>query len=260
MSDDVEDATSAYGNIDHEGFYFLVTSDDPSRYGFVWRIWSGGTSFYVKPRSKGMGDFKISLHGADPREGLRPGFKIGHDHGAPEADYRVAAPGALPYWFPGWLVRDGLIKVVRVAVPADTFSHESARYGPPAGTVSTRMAAGYVDPPPAGSFAALDLYVSDQRPEWAGRAKAEHQRAIAGELRSKSGQYLIGLSAHISLADEPMPITLHAYDAEPGETNVTRGVATAVDGRGFVWLCERLMSETKLRDAMDAIASSEQRA
>ncbi|MGC3953424.1 MAG: hypothetical protein QM804_04080 [Propionicimonas sp.] len=232
-----------------EGFYFLVGQRDPTYYGFVWRIWSRGTSFYVKARSRQIGDFKISIHGPDPRPGLRPGFKIDQDHSTPQAHYRVADPDAVPYWFTGWELPNGMTKVVRIAVPADTFLHPSARFGPPAGSIAPGMIGGIVDAPPDGYFAALDLYVASERPDWAGRANAESQNAIAGELRNESGQFLIGLTAHIKLVEDPLPAGLLTHDAELDETEVTRGVATAPDERGFMWLCERLFSERSLRVA-----------
>lgn len=231
-----------------QGFYFLVGQARPARYGFVWRIWTGGTSFYIKPRWKALAHLKVSLHGPDPRPGLTPAYKLARDHAAPQPHYQVGTPDFLPCTFPGREIGHGLTHVVRIAVPGDTFTHASARLGPPAGEVRQGMSGGYIDIPPEGSFAALDLYVSKQgRANWPTRPVAEDQNAIAGEIANDAGQYLIGLTSHSTMKHEPLPDLLRTYDAGVDETEITRGIGAAVDPRGFVWLCERLMSEQKLR-------------
>lgn len=230
------------------GFYFLVGQRDPARHGFVWRVWARGTSFYVKPRWSELGGFKVSVHGPDPRPGLTPGYKLDRDGSARRPAYEVETEGFLPCWFPGFHIEYGLTQVLRIAVPADTF-RKGAKLGPSAGKVTGRMLGRLLEQPDDGTYACLDLYVSDEYPEWPGKRRLEGANAIAGELRNDAGQHLLGVTKHLSLTKYPLPPDLLSHDAEVDEPEVTRGVAMSMDPRGFAWICERLLSEPKFRSA-----------
>src|SRR5690625_2039009 len=54
---------------------YVVCGSGRRQVGFAYRVWSSGTSFYLKPLVRGCEGVKISLHGPDPRPGLTPMFK-----------------------------------------------------------------------------------------------------------------------------------------------------------------------------------------
>lgn len=72
--------------------------------GYTWRIWSGGTSFYMKSKVPGMKYLKLSIHG-DPRHPRGGGFEIAMD--PEEVSQQDLAAGAIigqrhskwPIWF-----------------------------------------------------------------------------------------------------------------------------------------------------------------
>lgn len=231
----------------NEGFYYLVGDREPSRYGYVWRIWSSATSFYVKPRPSELGVFKVSLHGPDPRHAT-PGFKIAAD-GSPSAVATGPGEPFLPSWFEGFDCGNGLTQVLRIAVPAFTLS-AGAPLGFPPGEVGKGMRGLLSPAPKEGDYACLDLYVSRDRPVFPEREELQSLNAIAGELQNESGEWLLGISRHLSSEQYPLPHSLEDLDTMPDETEQLRGIAGAMDKRGFVVLCERIMSALRYRAAV----------
>ena len=104
----------------------LVANEDRNMFSFAWRIWAGGTSFYIKcatPKSP----FKLSLHGPDPRHRWH-GFKLDLD--GPQtasSGYFTVKPGWLPAIFPGKEVAPDVSLAFRLRVPWDVFDQP----GPP---------------------------------------------------------------------------------------------------------------------------------
>lgn len=50
-----------------DGPIYVTVGLQPQPRGFTWRIWSGGTSFYLKSKAPGLENIKVSFHGDDPR-------------------------------------------------------------------------------------------------------------------------------------------------------------------------------------------------
>ncbi len=135
---------------------------------YTWRIWSRGTSFYIKPRHPPVAGFKVSLHG--PR---RPGddsvWKVAVDWR--DRDAAAAAGGlAIPYddfkqVFHGRRIAPGGRLVVRIHNPWNTF-HRGSPSGPgPHEVESGDHGRGFhcvVKPPRQMAFAYVDIYVSDR--------------------------------------------------------------------------------------------------
>jgi hypothetical protein len=234
--------------------YFAVSSKENMVHGYAWRIWWGGTSFYIKGRSSALAAFKISLHGPDlARPELRPGFKIALDEKAvPTAE----AAGAVycgsvamsPQWFSGRKVQHGVKHVLTFRATWDLFI-KNAPSAPNPGDLRAG-AVGLVIPPPRRLGAAdVDIYVSDTKPYWPRASTARRDNACIGPIRSKAGQYLTGVSIRRPALNGDAPPALFAMKASPTAERV-RGIGTGVDDRGVLWIAEQWMSPSALTDAV----------
>jgi hypothetical protein len=224
---------------------FLVGDREPPRYGLTWRIWSRGTSFYIKTREPGLAQSKVSLHGPDPRH-PRPGFKFGLDSSASGADAAAVNLGnPLPWWFPGKVEVNDLIHVIRICVPAGTLARGRPNGADP-GNPRTRTFACLLEAPPEGSSALLDLYLSSGPPDFPIRARLERQKALIGPIVNSAGQHLSGVTRII--ASDRLDLSHLAADVpEPASpSDAVRGVQIAGDGEGVLWLVERVLSRTWL--------------
>lgn len=224
---------------------FLVGDREPPRYGLTWRIWSGGTSFYIKTRESGLAQSKVSLHGPDPR-GLSPGFKFGRDSSVREdLAAAVNTGGPLPWWFPGKQEVNDLTHAIRICVPADTLRDDAPNGGDP-GNVRERMFAGLLQVPPEGSSAMLDLYVSPEPPRFPIRAVLDARNAMHGPIKNSAGQYLSGVTR--ILADDRLtfPPRNLPVPAPHSREDAVRGVEAGVSEDGVLWLIERVLSRSWL--------------
>lgn len=215
------------------------------RYGLTWRVWSAGTSFYIKTREPGLAESKVSLHGPDPRH-ARPGFKFGRDTsvvGRPAAAVNTGDP--LPWWFPGKDDANNLTHAIRICVPADTLVGGTPNGGEP-GTVRSRMFAGLLEAPPAGSSAMLDLYVSPGPPEFPNHQQLDQLHALHGPVVNTAGQYLSGVTRIVP--DDRLDLSHLQRDTPEPESpaDAARGVQVAIDGDGVLWLVERVLSKAWL--------------
>lgn len=191
--------------------YFVVADSQRKNCGHTWRIWWGGTSFYIKGRASSLAAFKISLHGSDPaRPQLRPGFKIAMDE---TAIAKATAAGAVhcgsvpigPQWFSGRRIKDGVIHVLTFRTTWDLFVKNIPPASNPGKLRSGTM--GLVIPAPATfKTADLDIYVSDKKPYWPNEAKARRDNACVGPIQSRAGQYLTGISFRRSALNGDAPV------------------------------------------------------
>lgn len=224
---------------------FLVGDREPPRYGLTWRIWSRGTSFYIKTREPGLAQSKVSLHGPDPRHPM-PGFKFGLDSSVSDADAATVNLGSpLPWWFPGKPEVNDLTHVIRICVPAETLAPGKPNGADP-GNPHTRTFAGLLEAPPEGSSALLDLYLSPGPPNFPIRAKLDRRNALIGPIVNSADQHLSGVTRII--ASDRLDLSHVAADIPEAEapSDAVRGVQFSEDGDGVLWLVERVLSRTWL--------------
>lgn len=235
--------------------YFVVADSERKNRGYTWRIWWGGTSFYIKGRASSLAAFKISLHGVDPaRPKLRPGFKIAMDEGATA---KATAAGAVycgsvviaPQWFSGRRINDGVTHVLTFRTTWDLFV-KNVPPAPNPGELSSGTA-GLVIPAPAPFKAAdIDIYVSDKKPYWPREAKARRDNACIGPIQSRAGQYLTGISFRRSALEGDAPVRALALKSQSAKDRI-RGIGTSVDNRGVLWVIEQWMSPSALTAAVE---------
>jgi hypothetical protein len=224
--------------------YFCVGDRALNVYGYAWRLGWSGTSFYLKLRHRPMARIKISLHSPAAGKG-QPGYKIGLDSSAPKerADDPFAAlvGAAAPGWFPGRQVARGVTHVIRFRSTWDLFA-PGLPSGPSLNDVKEGSAAALIAIPPAGYAVDVDIYVSERRPFWPQEAAARRDNACLRALRNNAGEYVTGVSVKRAVLTSPTPPTTLA--GEPvDENDRTRGVGTAVDDEGFLWVREQWMSK-----------------
>jgi hypothetical protein len=95
----------------------------------------------------------------------------------------------------------------------------------------------------------LDIYISDGKPYWENEAQARRDNACIGPLQNKAGQNLSGVSFRRSALNRDVPeaaLTLKAHAAE----DRVRGIGTATDVRGVLWIVEHWMSASALKEAI----------
>lgn len=233
-----------------DGFYFLVGQRDPVQYGLTWRVWSAGTSFYIKTKEPALAEAKISLHGPDPRH-ANPGLKFGLDASAqPTGAAFVQTGDALPWWFPGEPVDElGFLHAVRICVPAETL-HPRSVPGSDPGTPPRRIAAGLLQIPPPGHVALLDLYITGSDPIFPLRRRLEELDALRGPLANKSGQHLFGVTRILAAEKVTVP-DQDAAKAPTSRLDSVRGVQATLDPGGYLWLIERELSRSWLIEHSD---------
>lgn len=156
-----------------EKIVFLVRDPRRETQSYTWRIWSGGTSFYVKPRHPPVAGFKVSLHG--PRDGEDPEWKVAVDWRDRDAAY-AAGGRALQQGdeykevFRGRQVAPGVRLAARIRNPWTAF-HRGSPCGPgPHDVRPGDHGRGFhcvIKPPAQVTFADVDVFVSDRGPYWA---------------------------------------------------------------------------------------------
>src|SRR5699024_8907169 len=162
-------------------FYFVVGSNQMRRWGHTWRVWSGNTSFYIKPRSPVPSQIKISGHGPDPRPRMRAGWKLQPD-GQVQQDVVLSDEMRRGKWFDGVEMSDGARLVARIRVPWFTLDG-SLPNGLGASEVNRKYQAGLVAPPTQWCAADIDFYVSETgEPFWPVIDEVRAHNAAMGPL------------------------------------------------------------------------------
>ncbi len=224
---------------------FMVADRDQDRSSYAWRMWSRGSSFYVKPLSAPVAARKFSLHGPDARHS-RPGFKLEVD-GLPDGGGVEVATGVFTdrFWFEGEVVNDRVRRVLRLRVTADLLHPRYPSAPRPQGDLKSSEQ-GLVAPPPRPLRAVdLDLFVCERRPYWPHERRARKDNACLGPLQNSAGQHLTGVSVNRSVVTDPTPLAALAPPPAAEEDRV-RGIAFTLDERGFVWAVEQWMSRAWL--------------
>ena len=157
----------------------------------------------------------------------------------------VASPGMLPLWFPGHTVSDGISHVLRFRVPWDLLS-AGVPTAPLPTELRTGAIGGVVAPPIPLHAVDVDIYVSDRQPYWPNERRARADNACMGPLRNKANQQLTAVAVHRLMLSVPMPSA--ARGPEPlAVADRVRGLGTAVDELGFVWVAEQWLSRSDLQ-------------
>lgn len=232
-----------------ETYYVALGRADKPPLSYTWRIWSGGSSFYMKSSILGMKHLKLSVHGDDPRHPGGGGYKLAMDT---EESWRAALAsgemfgrldGTWPIWFPGSRITDDATLVARLRWTYEAVS----RLGPaPAPAALKNGAKGLaVRPPPEpGTAVDLDLIVSRSSPHWINEKAARADDACMGPLRnSRAGLWLTGTAVRRFVPHAPHP-TSSLGPRPKDRTDQLRGMAAAVDESGFLWMIEHRVSKS----------------
>lgn len=223
---------------------------------YTWRIWPGGTSFYIKSTVPGLTDMKLSLHGPRPENpGPGPWLKFGRDSSVAEDTGVAAGRWNLPIWFAGHEVRPNVRHCVRFRFDWTMF-RPGVLSGPSPGVVKRpgRAQAGVVRHAPSIGFSLdVDLFVSDGEPCWPDEARARPAEALLGPLHNKAGQWLTG---EVHLRRLSLTPTWEQVAAPTLVRNATviRGLGFGVDKAQVLWVNEVPLNQTELMDIdlMDA--------
>lgn len=242
-----------------EKVLFFVRDDATPRNSYTWRIWPGGTSFYIKSTAPGFTDMKLSLHGPRPENpGPGPWLKVGPDNSVEKATGLAAGRWNLPIWFAGREVRPNVRHCVRFRFDWTMF-RQGVPSGPDPGEVRrpARAQAGVVRHAPAiGCALDVDLFVSTGGPCWPEEARARPADALLGPIRNRAGQWLTGEIHERRLSRTP---TWEQVVAPPLglKSIVVRGLGIGVDDKQVLWVNEVPLDHTELLavDRMDAEAA-----
>lgn len=227
---------------------FLVRDSARGTQSYAWRIWSGGASFYIKPRYRPVGGFKVSLHG--PREPHEKSFwKVAIDRRDRAAAARgggVALHAEEEYLhrFLGRRVASGVRHVVRIRNPWNTF-HRGSPSGPHPGNVKnadipTSFHA-VLPAPEQMKYVDVDIYVSDTgRPYWPRERDLIRDCAKVGWLTNQAGQHLTAVSWQHGF-DLPSPAGLGVLPRPDDSSDALRVVGAYVD-RDLLWVQEQVGS------------------
>jgi hypothetical protein len=237
--------------------YFCVADRQRQVCGYAWKLWWDRTSFYAKARYIPLAGLKVSMHGQENRPGLRwrkPGFKVDLDRNAlpkAEAAQGVIVPVgmSLPTWFPGAPVPGTRVThLLRFRTAWDAFGPEVPS-APDPGTVKPGAFAGLAPAPPPGYATDVDVYVSrGGAPYWPNETQARRDNACLGPLRNDAGDLLTAVIMKHPTPTVPTPRNLLVRLPPSGDR--VRGHGMQVDAeRGFLWICESVLSRTALRAA-----------
>ncbi len=241
---------------------FLVGSRRGMVFSYTWRLGAGGTSFYVKPVLPALQQFKISLHGPDPRPGLQPGYKVELDSGASSTtttdESAILKVGGWPSagWFSGLRTRPGVDLVLRLRFTWDLFDRDAVS-APTPRAPRVRDFAGLLPPPAALHAVDVDVYVCDDSPYWPREAEARLSKACFGPVTNRAGQHLTAVAVHRSLEKSPSPLESIGSDGNPSPVDASdrvRGLGATQDESGFLWVQEMWLS----RSVMTTLTPGEQ--
>ncbi|MBD7949605.1 hypothetical protein [Oerskovia rustica] len=226
--------------------------EEPARpYSHMWRIFSRGTSFYVKARHPELGQFKVSLHGPDPRPELRPGFRFGVDRSVPATtNLLTGEQGHRGTWYEGEQMPgpSGARRVLRIRFGWDMFQP-----GMPAGLIkfdlSRGMTGALIKFPDVGYAVDVDFFVADGAPYWPGRVeKIRKANSAIKPIVNTANQFLTAVNVHRSMFRNPTPPT-EGNLPPMSEGDLVRGVvAWLPEGGQFPWITELPVSRTAFRD------------
>jgi hypothetical protein len=216
-------------------------------------IESHRTSFYIKSTYTPLQTIKVSIHGPDPNHIGKQHFRV--DFTRPqEVDKAIAAGGGwapfgdpMPWYFTGRPVNRRTVHLARFSAERNMFRAGMQR-GPVPTSKSKATFRAVVGAPQEGCVTHVDLYLSLVRPFWRNSEMAiRASDAGMGPLINDAGMYL---TAIIAQRDETKNLDPFGNVSEglPAD-QLVRGVATAIDTTGLLWMCEKMMARAKLATA-----------
>lgn len=235
---------------------FLVQDAKRVRQSFTWRIWPGGTSFYIKSSYSELSDTKISLHGPDSRH-HRPMLKYGFDGSARPGQPYLVGRHNLPVEFEGRNFSRDVRHVVRFRHDWTMF-HSDVPSAPSPGPVKKAATAqAGVCPPPDQMFAVdVDLFLCEREPVWPDEERARADKAVLGPIKNNANQFLTGVVFHHNVLAKATatPEIVTAPKPEVGE-QIVRGLAIGVD-RKVLWINEVKFGRDTLAAAAEGDAAA----
>lgn len=236
-----------------EALKFCVASREKGICSYVWRLWWGRTSFYIKPVAAPMSAYKVSLHGPDSRHPSGPVLKLEEDRTVP-ARHKIdlaAVAFNMPVKFSGREITRRSRHVIRLRVPWDMFISGQPSAPGPTGLKSNVVGAIVPAPPPLHA-ADIDIFLSEGRPHWPKERRARADNSCLGPLLNEANQFLTAVSVRRSLLKVPtLPTAVMGRPADGADR--VRGIGAAVDDHGVLWICEQWMSGEELLQAADAL-------
>jgi hypothetical protein len=225
---------------------FLAAENGTGIDGWHWLIEWSTTSFYIKSMNRALEQAKVSLHGPDPKHPGKQHLRYGLESDTKLIDKSKRAGGRwvtdvsqLPAHFPGRQVNDHAAHVVRYCVEREAFVGDAPAAGGSKWPKAKATFKAIVPVPKEGRVTHLDIYLSFGDPYWPDVAGVRAAQAGIGPITNAAGMHLTVVVADRSAAAEPNP----CGDTR-GDTPVDqcfRGLATAVDESGVLWLCDKLI-------------------
>jgi hypothetical protein len=234
---------------------YCVASEDRITVSYAWRIWAGGTSFYLKPLESSVGTHKVSLHGPDASRPNSPWLKLDVDRDAPKSEDCVSIAMGLPLTFTGRRISQRTVLAIRFRATWDLFL-KSRPSAPLPSDPKDRDLGLLVTAPKAPYAADLDVYICRGRAFWPAERRARRDNACLGPLVNRADQHLTAVSVRRSLIRTPTPPQVLAGQPDTEDDRV-RGVGAVVAADGILWICEQWMSRSALIAARDKLADSQ---
>ncbi len=219
--------------------------------GYTWVIEAHRTSFYIKATYKPLQVTKASIHGPDPAHLGKEHFRF--DFSDPKVSRRAVNAGGgwaafgqpLPLYFTGRQVNRTTVHLARFSAEWSMFRKGMQRAPDPLIVEKATLHA-ILDPPKVGSVTHVDLYLGNVRPYCQNEeAKLRHQDAGMGPLVNDAGQHLTAVVTHRYVTSEPDPFGDPAKGVPDDEC--TRGIAQGVDKTGLLWICEKMIPNSKVQ-------------
>jgi hypothetical protein len=230
--------------------WFMATNDGTAIDSWHWLIEWTTTSFYVKAMNPAMQATKVSIHGPDARHPGKHHFRFDMERTNQDRAARAVRAGArwlsdttaLPYYFTGRKVNDHVDHIVRFSAAWDVF----VAGAPPAGGSDwpkAKAMKGLVPVPEKGRVRHIDVFLSDNGdPYWPDEERIRAARAGMGVITNSLGWKLTALAFDRAADEQPDPFG----DLRGGTPfdRCFRGIATAVDDSGFLWISEKVIDAT----------------
>jgi hypothetical protein len=225
---------------------FLAAENGTGIDGWHWLIEWSTTSFYIKSMNPALEQAKVSLHGPDPKHPGKQHFRYGLESDLKLIDKSKRAGGRwvtnvsqLPAYFSGRQVTDHAGHVIRYCVEREAFVGDA----PPAGGSKRPKAKAtfkaIVPVPREGRVTYVDIYLSFGEPHWPDETGARAAHSGIGLITNSAGIHLTVVVEDRTAATQPNPCGDTRGDIPANEC--FRGLATAIDESGVLWLCDKLI-------------------
>jgi hypothetical protein len=225
---------------------FLAAENGTGIDGWHWLIEWSTTSFYIKSLNPALEQAKVSLHGPDPKHPGKQHLRYGLESESKLVEKSERSGGRwvtdvrqLPAYFTGQQVNGDAAHVVRYCVEREAFVGDA----PPAGGSRWPKAKAtfkaIIPGPKEGRVTYFDIYLSFGHPYWPDEEGVRRAQAGIGPITNAPGMHLTAVVKDRPAGDEPNPCGDFRGDTPVNQC--FRGLATAVDESGVLWLCDKLI-------------------